>query len=288
MSPLVLTLSIFGIMLVLMAIRIPIAVSMFAAGALGYVMQTGWSPFANFLNTAAFARFASYDLSVIPLFILMGNFMAVGGLAEELFKAADAFVGHIRGGLAHATVVASAGFGGPCGSSIATAATMSKVAIPPMRRLGYHDRLSSGAVASAGVLGVLIPPSVPLVIFGLLTEDVARLRSQGYRPRDHYEANPELRQVLDQMAAGAFSPDQPDRFMPIVQGLLDHGDHYCLLADYAQYVAAQERVDALYADADAWTATAIRNVAAMGPFSSDRTIREYAEKIWHVTAVKQT
>ena len=90
---------------------------------------------------------------------------------------------------------------------------------------------------------------------------------------------------IDAIGSGVFSPGETDRFLPIVQSLLDHGDHYFLLADYAQYVAAQERVDALYADADAWTATAIRNVAAMGPFSSDRTIREYADKIWGVRSL---
>ncbi len=124
-----------------------------------------------------------------------------------------------------------------------------------------------------------------IFIFGLHTDEVRRLRESGYRPRDIYAANAELKQVVDSIAAGVFSPDEPDRFMPIVQSLLDHGDHYFLLADYAQYVAAQERVDALYADADAWTATAIRNVAAMGPFSSDRTIREYADHIWSVRSL---
>ena len=124
-----------------------------------------------------------------------------------------------------------------------------------------------------------------IFIFGLLTDEVRQLRESGYRPREYYEANAELKRVIDAIASGVFSPDQPDRFMPIVQGLLDHGDHYFLLADYAQYVAAQDRVDALYADADAWTATAIRNVAAMGPFSSDRTIREYADNIWGVRSL---
>ena len=122
-------------------------------------------------------------------------------------------------------------------------------------------------------------------IFGLLTEEVRQLRASGYRPREYYEANAELKQVIDAIGSGVFSPGETDRFLPIVQSLLDHGDHYFLLADYAQYVAAQERVDALYADADAWTATAIRNVAAMGPFSSDRTIREYADKIWGVRSL---
>ena len=121
-----------------------------------------------------------------------------------------------------------------------------------------------------------------IFIFGLLTAEVQALRARGYHPRDIYAANAELKQVLDQIAAGVFSPDQPGRFHPIVQSLLDHGDHYLLLADYAPYVATQDRVDALYADPDAWTAMTIRNIAAMGPFSSDRTIREYADNIWGV------
>jgi len=124
-----------------------------------------------------------------------------------------------------------------------------------------------------------------MFIFGLQTAEVKQLRETGYRPRDIYEASPELKQVIDRIASGAFSPDEPDRFRPIVQSLLDHGDHYLLLADFAAYVAAQERVDALYADGDEWTSTAIRNVAAMGPFSSDRTIREYADNIWGVRSL---
>jgi glycogen phosphorylase len=121
-----------------------------------------------------------------------------------------------------------------------------------------------------------------IFMFGLHTDEVRKLREAGYRSRDVYESNPELKQVLDKITAGAFSPDQPDRFLPVVQSLLDHGDHYMLLADYEQYVAAQDRVDALYADTDAWTTKAIRNVTAMGPFSSDRTIGEYATRIWGV------
>jgi starch phosphorylase len=121
-----------------------------------------------------------------------------------------------------------------------------------------------------------------IFIFGLHTNEVQQMRAGGYRPRDLYNANPELKQVLDKMGSGAFSPDQPDRYMPIVRALLDYGDHYLLLADFAEYVAAQERVDALYTDTDAWTTKTIRNVAAMGSFSSDRTIREYATNIWGV------
>jgi starch phosphorylase len=124
-----------------------------------------------------------------------------------------------------------------------------------------------------------------IFIFGLLTEEVRELRALGYRPRDIYDSNAELKLVLDQIGSGFFSPGEPDRFKPVVQSLLDHGDHYLLLADYARYLAAQERVDTLYADADAWTGKTIRNIAAMGPFSSDRTIHEYAANIWGVRSL---
>ena len=119
-------------------------------------------------------------------------------------------------------------------------------------------------------------------MFGLRTSEVKALRSTGYRPRDLYESDPQLKLVIDQIAAGAFSPEEPGRFLPIVQSLLDQGDHYQLLADFARYVDTQQRVDALYANSDAWTTMAIRNVAAMGVFSSDRTILEYANNIWGV------
>jgi starch phosphorylase len=121
-----------------------------------------------------------------------------------------------------------------------------------------------------------------IFIFGMSTAEVADARERGYQPRDHYTADPELRQVIDQIGSGHFSSEEPTRYHPIVQTLLDHGDHYMLLADHASYMAAQDHVDALYADRQAWNAMAIRNVAAMGPFSSDRTIREYAEGIWRV------
>ena len=123
MTPIAMTVSIFAIMLVLMALRAPIAIAMFAAGAVGYVAQAGWLPFSNFLNTQAFARFASYDLSVIPLFILMGNFATQGGISRALFQFASAVMSRFKGGLAMAAVLASAAFGAICGSSVATAAT---------------------------------------------------------------------------------------------------------------------------------------------------------------------
>ncbi len=176
MSPLALTALIFGVMLVMMAIRIPIAIAMFSAGALGYVLQAGWLPLANFLNTQAFARFASYDLSVIPLFILMGNFASQGGISKALFEFASVVMARFRGGLAMASVMACAAFGAICGSSVATAATITSVALPEMRRHGYSGRLATGALAAGGTLGILIPPSVPLVIYAILAEqNIAKL-----------------------------------------------------------------------------------------------------------------
>jgi tripartite ATP-independent transporter DctM subunit len=125
----------------------------------------------------------AYTLSVVPLFILMGNFVARAGLAHELFRAATAFVGHRKGGLAHATVLACAGFGAICGSSIATAATMSKVAYPPMKQLGYADYLSTGVIAAGGTLGIMIPPSTIMVIYGIVTEtNIGRLFAAGVVP----------------------------------------------------------------------------------------------------------
>jgi C4-dicarboxylate transporter, DctM subunit len=176
MTPLLLTLLIFGVMLVLMALRTPIAVAMFAAGAMGYVLQAGWLPLASFLNTQAFARFASYDLSVIPLFILMGNFATQGGISRALFQFAAAVMSRFKGGLAMAAVMACAAFGAICGSSVATAATFTQVALPEMRKHGYSGRLATGTLAAGGTLGILIPPSVPLVIYAILTEqNIAKL-----------------------------------------------------------------------------------------------------------------
>jgi C4-dicarboxylate transporter, DctM subunit len=170
MSPLALTALIFGSMLLLMAVRVPIAASMFAAGSIGYLAQTGWLPFANFLNTQAFARFASYDLSVIPLFILMGHFATKGGISKSLFEFAAAVMGRFKGGLAMASLLACAAFGAISGSSVATAATITSVALPEMRRHGYSGRLATGTLAAGGTLGIQLPPSIVLVIYAILTE----------------------------------------------------------------------------------------------------------------------
>ena len=183
MSPVMLALMIFAIMLLLMAVRTPIAVAMFVAGCVGYVAQAGWGPLSNFLNTQAFARFASYDLSVIPLFILMGNFATQGGISKALFGFAAAVMGRFRGGLAMAAVLASAAFGSICGSSVATAATITSVALPELRRHGYSGRLSTGTLAAGGTLGILIPPSDPLVIYAILAEqNIAKLFAAAMLP----------------------------------------------------------------------------------------------------------
>jgi len=176
MSSLSMAGAIFGVMLLLMAFRIPIAISMFIAGVFGYISQVGWLPFSNNLNGMVFARFASYDLSVIPLFILMGNFATQGGISKALFDVAATLMAGFKGGLAMAAVLASAAFGAICGSSVATAATITSVALPEMRRHGYSGRLSTGTLAAGGTLGILIPPSVPLVIYAILTEqNIAKL-----------------------------------------------------------------------------------------------------------------
>lgn len=176
MSGIPLALCIFGGMLVLMALRVPIAIAMFVAGVGGYLAQAGWAPLSSFLNNQAFARFASYDLSVIPLFILMGNFATQGGISKALFEVAAAAMARFRGGLAMASVMACAAFGAICGSSVATAATITSVALPEMKRHGYSGRLATGTLAAGGTLGILIPPSVPLVIYAILTEqNIAKL-----------------------------------------------------------------------------------------------------------------
>jgi len=155
---------------------VPLGLAMLLAGVGGFAFLRGSDGALAMLAQIMVDSSANYGMSVLPMFVLMGIFVHRAEISEDLYDAANAWLGHFKGGLAHATVVSCALFAAISGSSIATAATMSRVAIPPMRRLGYHDRLSTGSVASAGVLGVLIPPSVPLVLFGLLTEtDIRKL-----------------------------------------------------------------------------------------------------------------
>jgi len=126
-----------------------------------------------------------------------------------------------------------------------------------------------------------------IFIFGMNAEEVAALRAKGYKPRGIYNANAELRQALDMIAGGYFSPDDPRRFRPVLDALTGHGDNFLLLADYASYIACQERVDALYRNADEWTKRAVLNVANMSRFSSDRTVKEYAEAVWNVKPMQE-
>ena len=166
----------FAGMLLLMALRVPIAAAMFIPGAIGYWSLSGETALLNQLKGSAVARLTVYDLSVIPLFLLMGQFATQGGLSRALFKAAAAFVGHIRGGLAMASVLSAGAFGAVCGSSVATSATITQVAYPEMKAQGYHGRLSTATLAAGGTLGILIPPSVPLVVYAILTEqNIAKL-----------------------------------------------------------------------------------------------------------------
>jgi len=166
----------FAVLFLLAFAGVPLAFAMLLVGVAGFAWIRGLDPALSMLAQQVVDGSANYGMSVLPMFILMGLFVHRADLAEELYDAANACVGHLRGGLAHATVASCAVFSAISGSSIATAATMSKVAIPPMRRLGYSDALSTGSVAAAGVLGVLIPPSVPLVIYGLMTDtDIRKL-----------------------------------------------------------------------------------------------------------------
>jgi C4-dicarboxylate transporter, DctM subunit len=174
-----------GLMMVLALLRIPIAIAMGVVGFLGvaYLRDWNFAPAMAMVETKVYETGRNYTLSVVPLFILMGNLVTRAGLSQELFRAAYTFVGHLRGGLAMATVVACAGFGAICGSSIATAATMAKVAYPAMKDLGYSDRLSTGAIAGGGTLGILIPPSTIMVIYGVMTEtNVGKLFAAGVLP----------------------------------------------------------------------------------------------------------
>ncbi len=174
-----------AVMMGLAFLRLPIALSMGLVGVVGYAWMRDWNWTVAFAmaQTKIYETGRNYTLSVIPLFILLGSFITRAGLSQELFRAAHAFIGHLRGGLAMASVVACAGFGSICGSSVATAATMAKVCYPPMKKLGYSDALSTGAIAAGGTLGILIPPSTLMVIYGIMTEtNIGKLFAAGMLP----------------------------------------------------------------------------------------------------------
>ena len=173
----------FAAVLILVLLRMPIAFAMGLVGMIGLMQETSYRGAISMVGRLIIDTTQNYGLSVVPLFILMGLFVNKGGLSRELYKASYSFLGHMRGGLAMATIVACAGFSAICGSSLATAATMSKVAMPQMRKFGYQDSLSTASIAAGGTLGILIPPSVILVIYGLLTEtSIGKLFIAGILP----------------------------------------------------------------------------------------------------------
>jgi tripartite ATP-independent transporter DctM subunit len=173
----------FAVLLVMVFLRVPIAFAMALVGGAGFAALRGVDAAGAMVGNAVFETGMSYSLSVVPLFIFMGNILAGSGIAQGLFTGADRIFGRMRGGLAMATILSCGGFSAVCGSSLATAATMSKVAMPSMRRFGYHDSLATGAIAAGGTLGILIPPSVVMIIFGLLTEsDIGKLFIAGIIP----------------------------------------------------------------------------------------------------------
>ncbi|NRP15333.1 MULTISPECIES: TRAP transporter large permease [unclassified Marinobacterium] len=159
-----------GLVLVLAFLRVPLAFSLLTVSFFGIAWDYGYSTSITMLSMTISDAVFSYDLAVVPLFILMGNILSKTGIAADLFRAANAYLGHIRGGLALSTMVTCAGFSAVCGSSLATAATMSKVAYPSMKKYGYSDSLASASIAAGGTLGILIPPSIILMIYGILTQ----------------------------------------------------------------------------------------------------------------------
>jgi len=172
-----------GVLLLLMALRMPIGIAMLLVGIVGFAILNGVPAALAALGSFPYQYAAVYDFSVIPLFVLMGNLGAVSGMARELYAAAYSWIGHVRGGLAHATIIACAGFAAVSGSSVASAVTMGKVCLPEMRRYNYSHRLSTGVIAAGGTLGILIPPSTAFVIYGLLTEQsIGKLLLAGILP----------------------------------------------------------------------------------------------------------
>lgn len=160
----------FAAMLLLIGLRMPVWLAMLLVGSAGYVQLNGWAPFMAYMKSTPYQAFSVYTLSVIPLFILMGAFAERSGLSRELFRAASALVGHRRGGLGMGLIGACTGFGAICGSSVATTATFGRAVLPELRKAGYDPGLATGMIAVGGTLGILIPPSVILVVYAISTE----------------------------------------------------------------------------------------------------------------------
>ncbi|HEX6960089.1 MAG TPA: TRAP transporter large permease [Ferrovibrio sp.] len=173
----------FVALFAMMVLRVPVGVAMGIVGIAGFGLLAAFQPALNLLAQSPIRTVTSYELAVIPMFILMGSFATAAGMSRELFRASEAWLGHRRGGLAMATVAACAGFAAINGSSVATAATMTNVALPEMRRFGYNGSLSAGVIAAGGTLGIMIPPSVVFALYGILTEqDISKLFIAGIGP----------------------------------------------------------------------------------------------------------
>lgn len=160
----------FGLMLLLCALRVPIGLAMGAAGVAGFGMLAGFKPAINLVSHSVISTFSDYTMGLIPLFILMGAVAVASGISADMFRAAQKWLGGFRGGLAVATIASCGGFAAICGSSAATAATMTRIGLPEMKKYGYSERLATGVIAAGGTLGVLIPPSIALAIYGVITQ----------------------------------------------------------------------------------------------------------------------
>jgi C4-dicarboxylate transporter DctM subunit len=183
MSPVTVGIVGIGFLIVLFLIRLPVAFAMGLVGVVGFAYLAGTGPALSILSQDIFEQFSSYPLTVIPMFILMGTFAFASGISRRLYETAYTWVGQFRGGLTMATVFACAGFGAICGSSTATAATMGQIALPEMKKYKYDDTLATGTVAAAGTLGILIPPSTVLIVYGILTEEsIGKLFIAGVLP----------------------------------------------------------------------------------------------------------
>src|ERR1700704_5635304 len=173
----------FVVLFALMLLRVPVGMAMGLVGVSGYAYLTGGAPALKLVGQTSMRTVTDYQFGVIPMFLLMGALVSNSGVSRELFRAANTFVGHLRGGLGIATVAACAGFAAICGSSVATAATFSAVAYPEMRRFGYPQSFATGVIAAGGTLGAMLPPSTVLAVYGIITEqDIGKLFIAGIIP----------------------------------------------------------------------------------------------------------
>src|SRR6476646_11087338 len=173
----------FVVLFALMMLRVPVGMAMGLVGVSGYAYLTGGAPALKLVGQTSMRTVTSYQFGVIPMFLLMGAFVSASGVSRELFRAANTFVGHRRGGLGLATIVSCGGFAAISGSSVATAATFSTVAYPEMRRFGYAQSFSTGVIAAGGTLGAMLPPSTVLAVYAILTQqDIGKLFMAGVLP----------------------------------------------------------------------------------------------------------